>query len=90
MNWLDLLILSLASWRLANFIVKEAGPFNLSASFRNKFPLGGLTNCLYCALFWVGALMYILWLTPLASIVTIFAISGGALMLATYTGVHRG
>lgn len=90
MDFLNLLILSLASWRLAYLATREDAPFKLAVRFRTRYPLGGLTTCLYCAGMWTAALMYILWLTPLAPIVTIFAIAGGALMLATYTGVNRG
>jgi len=90
MDWLNLLILSLATWRLAYFLVKESAPFNLMGRFREAHPNWGVFQCVYCASVWTAALMYILWQTPLAPLVTIFAITGGALMLATYTGVNRG
>jgi hypothetical protein len=85
----DLLILSLATWRLAFFITKEDGPFHLAAKLRQRFPLGGLTNCIKCASFWCAALLMLLTLTALKPLVLALAISGGALMLASYTGANH-
>lgn len=90
MTFLDLLILTLAAWRLAYLITKESAPFNLMGRFREAHPNWKVLTCIYCCSVWTAALMYILWLTPLAPLVAILALSGGALMLATYTGVNRG
>lgn len=83
---LDLLLLTLATWRAAYLVTKESGPFHLAAAFRSRFPLGGLTTCLKCASVWAAALMLLLWLTPLQPVVYVASISGAAIMLGNYTG----
>jgi hypothetical protein len=83
---LDLLILSLACWRLAYLFTKESGPFDFIAGLRARYPLGGLMNCLYCASVWTAAGVYLLWLTPLSPLVYVLAISGLALLAYRYTG----
>jgi hypothetical protein len=89
-NWFDLLIIALAAWRLAYLLTKESAPFNLMGRFRTRYPLGGLLTCIYCASVWTALLCMGLYLTPLAPVVWIFAISGGALMLASWTGANHG
>lgn len=90
LNALSLLVLALATWRLAYLITSERGPFNLAGRFRERFPLGGLTTCLKCASIWTAVGCYLLWLTPLQPLVWLLAVSGAALMLASYTGVNHG
>ena len=85
----DLLIIVLATWRVSYLVTREDAPFRLAAKLRARFPLGGLTTCIYCVSVWVAAGLYLLWLTPAQVIVTMLAISGGALMLASYSGVHH-
>jgi len=89
-NLLDVLILMLATWRTAHLLTSEDAPFRLMARIRERTTLGGLLTCIKCASVWTAALMVALWFTPLAWIVWLLAISGGALMLASYTGVNRG
>lgn len=86
MQPLDLLLITLAAWRLAYLITREDAPYKLAARFRARFPLGGLTSCIKCASIWTAAGMLALWHTPLQAGVVVLAISGGALMLASYTG----
>jgi hypothetical protein len=85
----DLLILSLATWRLAYMLAKENGPYNILTRLRARFVLGGLTACLYCLSLWVAALLYGLSLTPLEPVVWILAASGGALLLHRHTGADH-
>lgn len=82
----DLLILSLATWRLAYMLAKETGPYDILTRFRARFVLGGLTSCVYCLSLWCAALLYLLWLTPAVVLVYILAASGGALLMYRYTG----
>lgn len=90
MSLLELLILALATWRLAYAVTKEKCPFSICVWVRQHFPLGGLTTCISCASFWTAALMLALFnIHPLEYIVYVTAISGGALMLANYTGVQN-
>lgn len=83
---LDLLVLALATWRLAYLISTEDAPFNLMGRFRQRFPLGGGTACIKCVSVWAAAFWLLVWLTPAAPLVYVFALSGAALMLGTYTG----
>jgi hypothetical protein len=87
MNPLDLLILALATWRLAYLVTSEKGPFDIALRFRTRFPLGGLTSCLKCASLWCAAVLFVLGLTPLYPVVWVLAVSGAALMLASFSGV---
>lgn len=86
---LEVLVLILATWRTAHLLVHEDAPFRLMARVRQRTTLGGLLTCIKCASVWMAALMLALWFTPLVPLVWIAAISGGALMLASYTGVSR-
>lgn len=89
MNPLDLLILALATWRLAYLLINEDAPFQVMKRIRARTTLGGLLTCIYCASIWSAAGWVALWLLvpSLTWIVYIFAVSGAALMLAKYTGV---
>lgn len=83
---LDLMVLALATWRLAYLMAKEAAPFHLMTKLRQRTTFGGLLDCLKCSSWWAAAVMLLLWFTPLQPIVWVFAVSGGALMLGNYTG----
>lgn len=83
----SLIILWLATWRLSYAITTESLPFNIGTKLRARFPLGGLTTCIYCASFWVAILMLGLWYTDLYPLVYVFAITGGAMVMRSYTGV---
>lgn len=87
---LDLLILACATWRLAYFVARESGPFGSAKFIRERLPLGGLTTCIKCASFWTALLMLVLYVSPLRVIVLVFAVSGAALMIASYTGANHG
>jgi len=86
MSALDLLVLALATWRVAYMIANEHGPFRVFERLRNALPLGGLTTCLYCLSVWVGLLFYVINATELAWVTQVCAVSGAALMLYRYTG----
>lgn len=87
---LDLLILALATWRLAYLAVKESAPFNLMGRFRAWTTLGGMLTCIYCASIWAGLLMFVLYQFPLLHpIVWVFAVSGAGLMLGSYSGASH-
>lgn len=90
MSITDLLIISLATWRLAYFISKENAPFDAMKRLRERFPLGGGTACIYCVSVWMAILSWLVMQTPLYPLVYIAAISGGAMMLWRYTGGEHG
>ena len=89
----DLLILSIATWRLANLIAREDGPYHLIGAFRSRFAILQRDDrnhyCVYCTSVWVAIALTLLWLTPLQPVVWVLAISGAALMLASYSGVNH-
>lgn len=79
----ELLILSLATWRLAHLLAREEGPFALVKAFRER--VGGALACLYCASVWCAALLLLAQqVAPM--VIWVLAISGGALLLHRYTG----
>lgn len=86
---IDILILALAAWRLAYLAVHEDAPFRLMARIRARTTFGGVLDCIYCSSVWAAVILLLVWFTPLIWLVYVLAISGAALMLATYTGVRR-
>lgn len=85
---LDFIILICATWRMASMLSKEHGPFHIFSKFRERFPLGGLTACIYCMSVWCAIpilLIYVL-APALTILIWILAVSGGALLLRSYTG----
>lgn len=83
---LELLVLALATWRMAYLMAKEDAPFHLMSRLRQRTTFGGLLDCIKCSSWWAAVVMLLLWMTPLQPIVWVFAVSGGALMLGNYTG----
>lgn len=83
MSLLNLLILSLATWRLAYLLAKEDGPQQLIARLRARFYL---PDCLYCLSVWCAPVVYALLVTPAAPLAYLLAASGGACLLHRYTG----
>lgn len=90
MQPLDLLILTLATWRIAALVSKEDAPFRVMKRIRDRLPEASGIRCVMCVSIWAAALVLVLWQTPLSFLVTVAAVSGGALMLARYTGVDFG
>lgn len=87
MNPFDLLLLTLATWRLSYMLAKEHGPYDLLTTLRGRFALGGLMTCQYCLSVWCALLLYaLLYHTALAWVVYALAIAGGAMLLHRHTG----
>jgi len=82
----SLIILALATWRGAYMLTSETCPFNVCVWVRKHLNLGGVLNCIYCTSFWVAILMLGLWYTDLYPLVYVFAITGGAMVMRSYTG----
>lgn len=77
MDWLTLLVLALATWRLSSMIVREAGPFFIFRKIREATGitheengailtvpdnlLAGLISCMWCTSVWMGAIWIVLW-----------------------------
>ena len=89
----DFLLACLFCWRLAYLVTKEDAPFALMRRIRERTTLGGLLTCIKCATFWTAALgVFALPHPPEFGLylVYVLAVSGGALMLASYTGAAHG
>lgn len=93
MTPLSLLLIALFCWRTAYFITSESGPFDSATKLRAALPLGGMLTCLRCASVWTALLGFLLWTfggQVGQAIVTVGALSGAALMAASYSGVGHG
>lgn len=85
---IQLIIIALAAWYVAQCIVRQNGPFNAFGRVRDwatqggvpKGGFGDLITCIYCTAFWASALLYAIWFTPVQPIVYIFAAAGGVLV----------
>lgn len=86
MQPLDFILLAIATWRLAFFVSNEAGPLAFMARLRSRNDLGGLLTCIKCVSVWAALLLLVLYSSPLSALVWVLAVSGLALMLASYTG----
>lgn len=86
MTPIDILLLSLFTWRGAYLLVKEDAPFRLMARLRERTTFGGLLTCMYCSSVWVALIGYLVLSTPLVPLVYVGAISGAAMLLHRYTG----
>lgn len=80
----DLLILTLACWRVAYFVTHDDAPFGVMRRIRER--VGGGLTCIVCTSVWASALVYVLWLTVLQPVVIVAAVSGGALMMHRWVG----
>ena len=87
MTPLNLLVLALATWRLAFMLTgKEQGPYKIFERLRKQAFLVNVLACIYCTSIWVAPALWVLTFTPLWPLVWFLAISGLALMLHRYTG----
>jgi hypothetical protein len=70
MALLDFLIVGLAAWRLASFIVQQDGPFDVFLSIRDLLIPEGevagflpkLFSCVWCMSIWTALISYLIWL----------------------------
>lgn len=58
-----MLLLALATWRLAHMLAEEDGPFNVFGELRFRLPgeLGTGAVCMWCNSVWIGALWALAW-----------------------------
>ncbi len=101
MEFLELLIMILATWRLASMFVSEDGPFDLFRRIRSLFgithhddgsvanipdrSLARLFSCLWCMSVWMAAVVYGLWLLC-PVLVWILGLSTGAIIVERIRG----
>lgn len=74
-----------SSWYLAYAVVNTHGAFGMFEAVRKYLPLGGLTACIICLIFWI-ALVIVYLQTSRVLPLEALAVSGIALMLHSYTG----
>lgn len=101
MEFLELIIMVLATWRLASMLVYEEGPFDIFLKIRSLFgithhedgsvekipdnTLAKLFTCIWCMTIWMGALVYLLWLVA-PVLVWILGLSTGAIIIERVKG----
>ena len=90
MTPLDLLILALFAWYVSYVIIKTSGPFNVFGRVRAVTTIGGLLECMYCLIPWIGILAYIVYQSPFQEIVYVGAIAGLGMILHRWTGGEHG
>lgn len=88
----DVLILTLATWRLAYMLVYEDGLFSVFDRIRrvanNWETTGELLSCVWCCSVWTAAGMLLLWRHEIGQIVvTVLALS--ALAITLHTVIER-
>lgn len=86
---LDLLLIAASALYLAFALTKTKGPFHLFETIREKAPLGGLTQCMVCAMPWMAGLSYLLLISPFTVLVYVFAAAGLATFAAYYGGLAQ-
>jgi uncharacterized membrane protein YjjP (DUF1212 family) len=84
-----LIIIAIASWRIARMLVKEQAPFGLFEKLRAATASFGLFQCIWCVSVWSAFFCFALWDTPLQFVVITAAASGAGMLLAYYAGVER-
>lgn len=86
MNWLDLIVLALATFYVAHALANTHGPFGAFGDLRQKLPLGGLTSCMVCLSPWAAAIFYLMLTTGSGWVVWIFAVAGASVFAFRWTG----
>ena len=101
MEFLELLIMVLATWRLASLFVSEDGPFNVFRHIRCLFgvkhhddgsvaqipdrTLAKLITCMWCMTLWMAAVVYGLWIVC-PVLIWILGLSTGAIIVERVRG----
>lgn len=88
MSLLDFVALSCGVWVTSFMIANPAmhGPWGILHKFRTRFPLGGLTHCIYCTGFWAAVVMVGLMVVGLHVAVYVYGAWGAAMLVGNYTG----
>jgi hypothetical protein len=90
LDWIDLVVLGLATWRLSYMLVNEQGPFKVFNFVRYWFNFGGLLACIYCTSVWVALVLGAIHVFVTTYLSWLLAVSGLAMMLRSYTGAGLG
>jgi len=81
----DAIALGLATFYLAFVLTRTHGPFSVFKTIRERWPLGGLTTCMYCMCIWAAICMWVT-LQVWSPGVYIIASAGASAGLYRYTG----
>jgi len=91
-NYLDILILGLATWRISHMVVWEDGPFDIFqkiVTFTEKWRFTkSLFSCVWCLSVWIGAILAlsaIIDKTVTVYLMLPFALSAVAILLEQIT-----
>lgn len=79
----ELLVLALATWRLAFMLTVENGPLRIFARFRRITTLGGLLECIFCTSVWAALLLTVAVVGRL-DLVAVLAVSAGSVLIDRY------
>jgi hypothetical protein len=88
LNFVTLLILSLATWRISSLLTQEDGPWLVFQKIRDRtHSITTVLECVWCLSIWVAAsLVIIVYFFPEAVILfTPFAISTVAILVDRYS-----
>jgi hypothetical protein len=77
MNWINILVFGMATWRISALLTKETGPFHIFEKLRKHAGIvhdadglvvmiphkffAELLSCVWCASIWVGSFWVIFW-----------------------------
>lgn len=87
MQFVDLLILTLATYLLTDALVNRALPYGIMTRVRDRLQWQGLT-CFYCSVWWAGFIIMGVWLIEPRLLYPVAA-GGGATLLWRYTGANH-
>ena len=101
MEFFELIIMALATWRLASMFVSEDGPFDIFRRIRSLFgvthhddgtiaripdkSLSKLFTCIWCMSVWIAAVVYLVWVVA-PILVYILGLSTGAIIIERIRG----
>jgi len=100
-DFFELLIMVLATWRLASMLVSEDGPFDVFRRIRSLWgithhddgtvaqipdtTLAKLFTCMWCMTLWMAAVVYLLWIVAPVA-VWILGLSTGGIIVERVRG----
>lgn len=68
------LLMFLATYRVARFLVVDGGPFQIMTRLRDRYEIG-ILHCIHCAGMWIAPIMYLLYVKKMV-VVIILAVAG--------------
>ena len=101
LDWLPIVLIALATWRVTSMLVQEDGPFTIFRRVRRLWGIqhddtgcifnvpdnnmAKLFSCQWCMSVWIGPALYGLWFIAPVAIL-LLAISAGAILIQCATG----